>query len=73
MILRLLTGLAIQTQLPDSLSRLTTPTEDNEALLSWCHEKSHTVSAILQGSSQSKDELIHHDVNDETEVVLEES
>ena len=31
----------------DSLSRLTIPTTDNEALFSWCNEKSHTVSAIL--------------------------
>ena len=57
----------------DSLSRLTTPTKDNDALLSWCHEKSHTVNAILQGSSESKDELIHHDANDETEVLLEKA
>ena len=57
----------------DSLSRLTTPTKDNDALLCWCHEKSHTVNAILQGSSESKDELIHHDANDETEVVLEKA
>ena len=55
----------------DSLSRLTTPNEDNDELLSWCHDKSHTVSAILQASSESTVELIHHDANDETEVVLE--
>ena len=57
----------------DSLSGLTTPTKDNDALISWCHEKSHTVNAILQGSSESKNELIHHDANDETEVVLEKA
>ena len=37
------------------------------------YEKSHTVSANLQGSSESKYELIHHDMNDETEVVLEKA
>ena len=31
------------------------------------------VSAILQGSSESTDELIHHDMNDMTEVVLEKT
>ena len=31
------------------------------------------MNAILQGSSESKDELIHHDANDETEVVLEKA
>ena len=57
----------------DSLSRLTTPQVDEEALRSWCREKSHTVSAILQGSSESQEELIHRDVEDETEDILEKA